>query len=161
MFGLRDEWRSMLPPAEVEAVAAASLTFEEFLARELDAGRLSLPLGALPGRALLHGHCHQKSFGAMPAVERVLRLVPELQVSVLESTCCGMAGSFGYEAEHYEMSMKIGELSVLPGMRAAAADTVLVADGTSCRHQVRDGAGREAVHVARVLARALGHHPAG
>jgi Fe-S oxidoreductase len=152
---MRDEWRSMLPAAEVEAVAAATLTFEEFLARELDAGRLSLPLRPRPGRALLHGHCHQKSYGAMPAVERVLRQVPGLEVSVLESTCCGMAGSFGYEAEHYELSMKIGELSVLPGVRAAATDTVLVADGTSCRHQVRDGAGREAVHVARVLAQAL------
>jgi Fe-S oxidoreductase len=155
VFGMRDEWRSMLPAAEVEAVAAATLTFEEFLARELDAGRLSLPLRPRPGRALLHGHCHQKSYGAMPAVERVLRQVPGLEVSVLESTCCGMAGSFGYEAEHYELSMKIGELSVLPGVRAAATDTVLVADGTSCRHQVRDGAGREAVHVARVLAQAL------
>ncbi|MFN7752249.1 MAG: FAD-binding and (Fe-S)-binding domain-containing protein [Pseudomonadota bacterium] len=155
IFGLRDEWRSMLPAAEVEAVAQASLTFEEVLARELDAGRLALPLAPMPGRALLHGHCHQKSFGAMPAVERVLRLVPELEVSVLESTCCGMAGSFGYEAEHYEMSMKIGELSVLPGVRKAAADTLLVADGTSCRHQVRDGADREAVHVARILERAL------
>jgi Fe-S oxidoreductase len=104
---------------------------------------------------VLHGHCHQKSFDVMPAVEQVLRLVPELSVETIESTCCGMSGSFGYEAEHYETSIKIGELSVLPKMRAAAQDAVLVADGTSCRHQIKDGAKREAVHVARVLQRAL------
>ena len=91
----------------------------------------------------------------MGAVEAALRLVPGLEVGTVAAGCCGMAGSFGYEAEHYEMSMKIGELSVLPGVRKAAADTLLVADGTSCRHQVRDGADREAVHVARILERAL------
>jgi Fe-S oxidoreductase len=92
----------------------------------------------------------------MPAVEQVLGLVPGLSVETIESTCCGMAGSFGYEVEHYDASMKIGELSVLPKVRAAAPDALLVADGTSCRHQIHDGTKREAVHVARVLERALG-----
>jgi FAD/FMN-containing dehydrogenase/Fe-S oxidoreductase len=156
LLGLRDEWQSMLPKAEAAPVGAAALLFEEFLARELSAGRLQLPLKAIEQtKAVLHGHCHQKAFDAMPAVEQVLKLVPGLSVETIEATCCGMAGSFGYEAEHYETSMKIGELSVLPKMRAAAGDALLVADGTSCRHQIRDGAQRGAVHVARVLERAL------
>jgi len=156
LLGLRDEWQSMLPKSEAGPVGAAAFLFEEFLANELSAGRLQLPLKAIEQtKAVLHGHCHQKSFDAMPAVERVLKLVPGLSVETIESTCCGMAGSFGYEAEHYETSMKIGELSVLPKMRAASQDALLVADGTSCRHQIRDGAQRGAVHVARVLERAL------
>jgi len=156
LFSLRDEWQSMLPKAEAAPAGAAAFLFEEFLASEQAAGRLQLPLKAIEQtKAVLHGHCHQKSFDAMPAVEQVLRLVPGLSVETIEATCCGMAGSFGYEAEHYDTSMKIGELSVLPKMRAAAKDALLVADGTSCRHQIRDGARREAVHVARVLERAL------
>jgi len=156
LLGLRDEWQSMLPKAEAGPVGAASFLFEEFLARELSAGRLQLPLKAIEQtKVVLHGHCHQKAFDVMPAVEQVLKLVPGLSVETIEATCCGMAGSFGYEAEHYDTSIKIGELSVLPKMRAAAKDALLVADGTSCRHQIRDGARREAVHVARVLERAL------
>jgi Fe-S oxidoreductase len=106
-------------------------------------------------KALLHGHCHQKAFGAMPAVERALRLVPGLEVETIESSCCGMAGAFGYEARHYDVSMKMAEASLLPKVRAADGGTLVVADGTSCRHQIADGAGREAIHVARVLERAL------
>jgi len=156
LLGLRDEWLSMLPRAEAAPIAANAFLFEEFLAREQAAGRLALKLQPIEQKkAVLHGHCHQKAFDVMPGVEQVLKLVPGLAVETIESTCCGMAGSFGYEAEHYDMSMKIGELSVLPKMRAAAADAVLVADGTSCRHQIHDGAKRDAVHVARVLERAL------
>jgi Fe-S oxidoreductase len=91
----------------------------------------------------------------MPAVQRALSLVPELKVETIESSCCGMAGNFGYEADHYAVSMKMAELSLLPKVRAAGEDTLLVADGTSCRHQIADGASRRAVHVAQVLARAL------
>jgi Fe-S oxidoreductase len=130
--------------------------FEEFIAREIDAGRFELDLQTLPQKkALLHGHCHQKAFGAMPAVERVLKLVPGLEVESIQSSCCGMAGSFGYDASHYEVSMKMGELSLLPKVRESSGDTLIVADGTSCRHQIHDGAAREAVHVARVLERAM------
>jgi Fe-S oxidoreductase len=85
----------------------------------------------------------------------VLSLVPELKVETIESSCCGMAGSFGYEAAHYEVSMRMAELALLPKVRAADSDALIVADGTSCRHQIADGAARRAVHVARVLARAL------
>jgi Fe-S oxidoreductase len=156
LLGLRDEFKSMLPGAETEALSGQALLFEEFLAREREAGRLALELKPLPEkRALLHGHCHQKAFGAMPAVQQVLSLVPELKVETIESSCCGMAGSFGYEAAHYEVSMRMAELALLPKVRAADSDALIVADGTSCRHQIEDGAARQAVHVARVLARAL------
>ena len=165
LYTLRDEFKSMLPGAESEALAARALLFEEFLAAEHQAGRLNLKLQALPQKkALLHGHCHQKAFDAMSAVERVLGLVPELKVKTLESSCCGMAGAFGYEAVHYDVSMKMAEAALLPAVRKADANTLLVADGTSCRHQIHDGlktgekrgtAEREAMHVAQVLARAL------
>ena len=91
----------------------------------------------------------------MGAVEKVLSIVPELDVEVVESSCCGMAGAFGYEAENYDVSMKMAELSLLPKVREADADTLIVADGTSCRHQIADGAARNAIHVARVLESAL------
>jgi Fe-S oxidoreductase len=156
LLTLRDEFRAVLPGAETAQLAGHALLLEEFLARECDAGRLKLKLNALPqAKALLHGHCHQKAFGAMPAVERALRLVPGLEVETIESSCCGMAGAFGYEARHYDVSMKMAEASLLPKVRAADGGTLVVADGTSCRHQIADGAGREAIHVARVLERAL------
>jgi Fe-S oxidoreductase len=153
LFTLRDEYRVMLPGTE--ALARNSLLFEEFLANEASAGRLKLNLKAVASKALLHGHCHQKAFATMGAVERALRLVPQLDVRTIESSCCGMAGSFGYEAEHYEVSMEMGEASLLPAVREASAGTLIVADGTSCRHQIEHGAKRQALHVARVLERAL------
>jgi len=156
LLTLRDEARAVLPGPETEAVAARAVLLEEFLAAERGAGRLDLPLGPVRWRkALLHGHCHQKALGAFGAVEQVLRLVPGLEVSTITASCCGMGGAFGYHAEHHELSIKIGEGGVLPAVRAAGADTVLVADGTSCRHQIRDGAARGAVHCAEVLRQAL------
>ena len=146
----------MFPAAELGAVPAQAMLFEEFLAREHAAGHLSLPLADQGGRkAWLHGHCHQKAFGLMGDVERVLKLVPGLQVETITSSCCGMAGDFGYHAEHYDVSMKMAEAALLPKVRATDARDWIVADGTSCRHQIKDGAGREALHVARVLAQAL------
>jgi len=156
LFGLRDEFLSMFPGGETGKLAMNAFLFEEFIAREVEAGRFKLDLRALPQKkALLHGHCHQKAFAVMPAVVRVLKFVPGLEVEVIEASCCGMAGSFGFDAEHYEVSMKMAELSLLPKVREADAGTLLVADGTSCRHQIHDGAGREAIHVARVLQAAL------
>ncbi|MGE5242391.1 MAG: FAD-binding and (Fe-S)-binding domain-containing protein, partial [Bacteroidota bacterium] len=153
---LRDEFKVLRLGVEADRLAAQAWLFEEFLAREQEAGRLQLnlrPLGAT--RALLHGHCHQKAFGTMASVQQVLRLVPGLEVQTIESGCCGMAGAFGYQAGHYDMSVKMGELNLLPAVRAADADTLIVADGTSCRQQIRDGAARHALHVARVLHQAL------
>ncbi|MEO8143557.1 MAG: FAD-linked oxidase C-terminal domain-containing protein, partial [Betaproteobacteria bacterium] len=153
LLTLRDEYGVLLPGSE--ALAKNAFLFEEFLAIESTAGRLDLKLRPLANNALLHGHCHQKAFAVMGAVEQVLRLVPGLNVRTIESSCCGMAGSFGYEAEHYDISMKMGEASLLPAVRHASADTLIVADGTSCRHQIEHGAKREALHVARILERAL------
>ena len=156
LLGLRDEFLSMAPGVASAELAMNAFLLEEFLAREHDAGRLNLRLAPLPEKkALLHGHCHQKAFDAMPAVRKTLGLVPGLEVEVIESSCCGMAGAFGYEAAHYDVSMKMAELALLPRVRKAAAGELIVADGTSCRHQIRDGSGRQAIHVARVLERAL------
>ncbi|MDF2780954.1 MAG: lactate dehydrogenase, partial [Geminicoccaceae bacterium] len=156
LLTLRDEYLAMRPGPETEAVAARALLLEEFLWQEQAAGRLRLPLKA-PGwrRALLHGHCHQKAFDAMAATEACLGLLPGLAVETVASSCCGMAGAFGYEARHYAVSQQMAELSLLPAVRAAAPDTVVVADGTSCRHQIQDGTGRRALHAAELLQAAL------
>ena len=156
LLTLRDEWQSMFAKDTVAAFAEHALLFEEFLMRESELGRLQLPFVDSTGkRVLLHGHCHQKAFNAMSSVERALRLVPGLAVEQIVSSCCGMAGAFGYEAEHFDISMRMAEASLLPSVRAAAVDTTIVADGTSCRHQIHDGAGRGALHVAQVLRGAL------
>ena len=156
LLTLRDELPALLKGEAASQIAAQALLLEEFLAREHIAGSLKLPLGALPQKALLHGHCHQKSFGAMGAVESVLKLIPELNVETIESSCCGMAGSFGYNKDTIDVSLKMGELSLLPAVRKADEKTIIVADGTSCRHQIHDGAARDALHVARVLAMSVG-----
>ena len=155
LYTLKDEFTALLPGETSRALAAQAMLFEEFLAREQDAGELQLPLKPVASEALLHGHCHQKAFGAMGVVERALRLVPGLRVKTVESSCCGMAGSFGYEAEHYEISIRMAEADLLPAVREASPDAIVVADGTSCRHQISDGTGREVRHVVRVLEAAL------
>ncbi len=155
LFTLRDEFLGLLPGEDAKALAAHARLFEEFVAEEGAAGRFKLAPGRdAPAKVLLHGHCHQKAFNAVGASVAALKSVPGIAVETFDSTCCGMAGAFGYEAEHHEISLKIGELGVLPRMRAADAGTVLAAAGTSCRHQIRDGTGREALHVARILDRA-------
>jgi Fe-S oxidoreductase len=155
LLTLRDEFTAMKPGPETDRLAANALLFEEFLAREHAEGRLALDLVPIAAKALVHGHCHQKAFAAMNAVESTLRLIPELEIGVIDSSCCGMAGAFGYEVEHHAVSMAMAELDLLPAVRSAGPDTLLVADGTSCRHQIQDGAGRQALHVARVLEMAL------
>ena len=152
LLTFRDELPALFKGETADALAANALLFEEFIAREHKQGRLNLRLGPLPKKALLHGHCHQKAFDAMGAVESTLRLIPQLSVETIELSCCGMAGSFGYDATTIDVSRKMGELSLLPAVRRADADALIVADGTSCRHQIYDGSEREAAHVARVLA---------
>jgi Fe-S oxidoreductase len=159
LLTLRDELLSLRQDDAAKAVSRHALLFEEFLALEAKAGRLRLPLGQLAATALVHGHCHQKSFDAFRPVEQVLRLVPELKVEIIESGCCGMAGAFGYGAETFEASIEMAELSLLPAVRRADASTLIVADGTSCRHQIADGAKRSALHVAQVLAMSLDRAP--
>ncbi|MEA2974529.1 MAG: hypothetical protein QOF19_49 [Alphaproteobacteria bacterium] len=156
LLTFRDELPALIPGETTRRLAAHSFLFEEFLVREAEAGRLNLPLAPIGERVLLHGHCHQKAFGAMSAVEAALKLVPGLAVETVDSSCCGMAGAFGYGADTIDVSLAMGELSLLPAVRQAAPDTIIVADGTSCRQQIRDGADREAIHVARVLAASVG-----
>jgi Fe-S oxidoreductase len=152
LLTLRDEFLALLPGEETARAARAALTFEEFLGQERAAGRLRLPLHSLPqSRAVLHGHCHQKAFGLLGGVTAALQMVPGLEVETLGGSCCGMAGAFGYEARHHDVSMRMAERTLLPAVRRAPPDTLLVADGFSCQHQIQDGSGRTAVHVARVL----------
>ena len=156
LLTLRDEFKSMLPGSDSNALSDCALLLEEFLAQQHQAGKLKLNLKPLSARrALVHGHCHQKAFGTMAAMQQTLALIPELEVEVIDSGCCGMAGAFGYEANHYEVSMKMAELDLLPAVRQADADTLLIANGTSCRHQIFDGAKRGSQHIACVLRDAL------
>jgi FAD/FMN-containing dehydrogenase/Fe-S oxidoreductase len=150
LLTLRDELLTMGLGDDARTVSGQALMLEEFLAREAKAGRFTPPLKAAMRPMLVHGHCHQKAFGVVQPVLEVLRFIPGAQASLIESSCCGMAGSFGYEAEHHAVSMQMAEMSLLPAVRASP-DALIVADGTSCRHQIADGAGREAWHVARVL----------
>ncbi|MDO9358748.1 MAG: FAD-linked oxidase C-terminal domain-containing protein, partial [Polaromonas sp.] len=157
LLTLRDETLVMGLGSAAQVISEQALLFEEFLAREAAAGKLDDLKGRLHPVAqpiLLHGHCHQKAFGAVSPIMDVLRLIPDAKPELIESSCCGMAGSFGYEASHYEASMQMAELSLLPAVRRQP-DAIVVADGTSCRHQIRDGAQREAVHVAVLMAQQL------
>jgi len=155
LLTLRDEFVALVADDDARILAAHALLFEEFVARELDEGRWGPPLDALDARAVVHGHCHQKAFGAMPAVMRALRAIPGLQSTAIESSCCGMAGTFGYESEHYDVSMHMAEHDLLPAVRATGHDTLVIADGMSCKHQIAHGTARRPLHVAEVYARAL------
>ncbi|MSO84462.1 MAG: FAD-binding oxidoreductase [Rhodospirillales bacterium] len=155
LLGLRDEIPILLPGDEAKALANQAVLFEEFLAAEAESAQLDLPLKPLAQRALLHPHCHQKAFGVVGAVERTLRLVPDLDVETIEAGCCGMAGAFGFGADTFDVSMRMAGEALLPVLARAGPDILVVANGTSCRHQIADGSGRSAVHVARVLEQAL------
>ncbi len=151
LLTLRDEFRSLLPGHETEALAGRALLLSEFLARE----KRSLPLSGVGTAARVHGHCHQKAFGAFPATLAMLRQVPGLETEPIASSCCGMAGAFGYQRETEAASRAMAERDLIPAVLAADAGDIIVADGFSCRHQIRDLSGREAVHSVRVLDRAL------
>ncbi|MCU0868703.1 MAG: FAD-binding oxidoreductase, partial [Burkholderiales bacterium] len=141
-------------------VGAGTVAFETFAVREAKAGRFAPPLHAVGAPILVHGHCHQKAFGIAPDVLAALALIPGAAPAMIESSCCGMAGSFGLEAEHRAVSLQMAELALLPAVRAAPVDAIVVADGTSCRSRIGEGAGRDAVHAVRVFERALGERPA-
>ena len=156
LLTLRDEYLVLFPGQESEQLAQNSFMLEEFLSNQLDAGKLNLKLRALETkRALLHGHCHQKAFAVLSPVQRILALIPDLDVETIDSSCCGMAGSFGYEKEHYAASMSMGSLSLFPAIKNEGPDALIIADGTSCRGQIEHGTGRTPLHVARVLQMAL------
>ncbi len=159
LFSFRDEVPAMIKGDAARDVAKHARLFEEFISDEIAAGRFKVDLNPLRETILLHGHCHQKSFGAMGAVEKALRLIPDLKLETIESSCCGMAGSFGYQAETYQTSIAMAEQSLLPAVRKAPNDAIVVADGTSCRHQIADGSSKTAVHVAVLLAKTLKPRP--
>jgi Fe-S oxidoreductase len=152
LLTLRDEFPALLPGPHTAQLAERALLLSEFLDRE----QPPIDLAALPARAHVHGHCNQKAFGAFPASLATLRRVPGLDVTPIASSCCGMAGVFGYQAETQDASIAMAEASLLPAIRAAAPEDLIVADGTSCRHQIRDLTGRVALHSVQVLARAIG-----
>jgi Fe-S oxidoreductase len=154
LLTLRDEALVMGLGEPAQIVSAQALLFEEFIAREVRAGRFALTLRPAGAPILVHAHCHQKAFGAVSPILDVLKLIPDARPELIESSCCGMAGSFGYEARHEKVSRDMAEAALLPAIRKQA-DAIVVADGTSCRHQIADGANRDAIHVARLLDKLL------
>ncbi len=150
LFTLRDEALSIGLGESAQVVSKHAQLLEEFLAAEHKAGHFTTRFQESAQPILVHGHCHQKAFAAVSPALELLKLIPNANPQLIESSCCGMAGSFGYEVEHIEASKQMAELSLLPGIRKEP-NAIVVADGTSCRHQIADGASREAMHIARVL----------
>jgi Fe-S oxidoreductase len=149
---LRDDYPDLLGTKEAQRLAARVLSLEEYLCRRLDAGAWRPRFSNKPGSVLLHGHCHQKSLvGSEPSM-RLLKMPPGFTAEEVDSGCCGMAGAFGYEKEHYEISLQVGERRLFPAIRNSPADALIVASGTSCRQQILHATGRKALHMAEVLA---------
>ena len=156
LLTLRDEFLALLPGEDASLLAAHAYLFEEFIEKEISEKRLSPKFKPANGlKVMVHGHCHQKAARAMGPVESILRRIPGLEIEIIESSCCGMAGHFGYQAETVEISKAMGELSLLPAVRSATPETRIVADGTSCRHQIADSSTRQAEHIAVILAEHL------
>ena len=159
ILSFRDEYPDLADDNQLEAARELSrhvYLVEEFLAREIEQGRVNRVQFTKEARTVkVHGHCQQKSIASVAPTVQVLSMPENYRVETIPSGCCGMAGSFGYEKEHYEVSMKVGELVLLPAVRAAAEDTIIAAPGTSCRHQIKDGTGRRALHPVEVLYDAL------
>ena len=159
ILGFRDEYPDLVPEPladQAKKLAGNTLLIDEFLAREIDCGRVTPATFTTDATSiLLHGHCHQKALASLKPTRQLLSLPVNYSVEVIPSGCCGMAGSFGYEREHFDVSMAIGELVLFPVVRAAAANTVLAAPGTSCRHQIKDGTGRVALHPVEILRAAI------
>jgi Fe-S oxidoreductase len=155
----RDEYPDLVPDdlkADARRIAEHTYLLEEWVAHEADAGRIQPDQFTTKSRTVkLHGHCHQKALSLISRAVDALSIPANYTVELIPSGCCGMAGSFGYEAEHYDLSMQIGELVLFPAVRSTGADVLLAAPGTSCRHQIKDGTGRIALHPAEILFDAL------
>ncbi|MGA9434936.1 MAG: FAD-linked oxidase C-terminal domain-containing protein [Roseobacter sp.] len=155
LLTLRDEIPGLLPGKDAERVAEKAMMLEEYIAAQFDNPDFKMPLKSPAKKVLLHGHCHQKALGVMSSIEKTLSQLPDTEVEVVETSCCGMAGSFGYGTDTHEISRKMAEADLAPAVRKADEDTLIVADGTSCRHQIADTTDRKPIHVARLLERAL------
>lgn len=155
LLTLRDEIPALLPGEDSDKLADKALMFEEYIAKQLEQSGFDLNLKSNGKKILLHGHCHQKAFGIMSDIEKTLSLIPDTQVETIETSCCGMAGSFGYGVETHEISMQMAEQNLLPAIREDNTNMMVVADGTSCRHQIKEAVNKQALHVARILELAL------
>ncbi|KQS24793.1 FAD-binding and (Fe-S)-binding domain-containing protein [Dyadobacter sp. Leaf189] len=159
ILSFRDEYIDLVPEEErsnAQRIAENALLFEEFIAREVDAKRINKAVFTQKKQLIkLHGHCHQKALSTLTASKKMLSLPENFQTQLIPSGCCGMAGSFGYEEEHYDVSMQIGELVLFPTVRQQPDDVIIAASGTSCRHQIKDGTGRKAKHPIEILWEAL------
>lgn len=156
MVMLVKEYPVLVPGTDAESIAALSCCIEDFLVEEYEAGRLQLQFDGEPRQILLHGHCQQKANFDIENTRRMLEMIPNTTVEDSQSTCCGMAGAFGYETEHYEISIQIAELGLAPRVREASPETIICATGTSCREQIGDTTGRPALHPIEVFRQALG-----
>ncbi|MFC5409764.1 FAD-binding and (Fe-S)-binding domain-containing protein [Larkinella bovis] len=159
ILGFRDEYADLVPAslkADAQHLAKHALLLDEFIAREIDSGRITKTAFTTEKRLIkLHGHCHQKALASLVPTKKMLSLPENYEVQLIPSGCCGMAGSFGYEKEHYELSMQVGELVLFPTVRRQPDEVLIAAPGTSCRHQIKDGTGRIAKHPAEILFEAL------
>jgi Fe-S oxidoreductase len=159
ILSFRDEYPELVPDVWKEAakkLANNALMFDEFIVREVNKGLISPEqFTSEPKIIKLHGHCHQKSLATTASTRQILSLPVNYKVDEIPSGCCGMAGSFGYEKKHYELSMKIGEMVLFPAVRKAPDDVIVAAPGTSCREQISHGTGKKAVHPVEVLYDAL------
>ncbi len=155
LLTLRDEIPALLPGEETALLARHARMLEEYIADQDDNPDFQLSLKSPALKVLLHGHCHQKAMGVVSAIEKTLSRLPDTEVELIETSCCGMAGAFGYGVETHEISRRMAEADLAPAVRQAHADTLIVADGTSCRHQVADTTDRKPIHVARLLEMAL------
>jgi Fe-S oxidoreductase len=156
---LRDEYLELVPKellASAKEIATRSFLFEEWFAGEVNKGKIKEDSFALKAQEVyIHGHCYHKSLSSTNFIKQSLGIVPGYKISEIPSGCCGMAGAFGYEKEHYDVSMKIGNLVLFPAVQNTNADSIVAASGTSCRHQIKDGTGRKAKHTAEILFDAL------
>jgi Fe-S oxidoreductase len=159
LLTFRDEYLDLVPASlrkDAQKLAQNALLFDEFIAREIDAKNISSNQFTAHSQLIkLHGHCHQKALGSLTPTKKMLSLPQNYQVQLIPSGCCGMAGSFGYETEHYELSMQVGELVLFPTVRQQPEDVLIAAPGTSCRHQIKDGTGKKALHPIEILWNAL------
>jgi Fe-S oxidoreductase len=159
ILSFRDEYPDLLRGEEKETakrIGSSTYMIEEFLAKELDAGRIDTKLFKEQKKVIkLHGHCQQKALSSLTPVKKILTTLGSNEVHMIPSGCCGMAGSFGYEKEHFDLSMQIGELVLFPAVRKQPGDVIIAAAGVSCRHQIKDGTGRRALHPVEVLWSAL------
>ena len=159
ILGFRDEYADLMPPelkAAAQHLAQNALLVDEFIVQEIDKGNITKTAFTSEKRLIkLHGHCHQKALASQVPTKKMLSLPENYEVQLIPSGCCGMAGSFGYEKEHYALSMQVGELVLFPTVREQPAEVLIAAPGTSCRHQIKDGTGRLAKHPAEILFDAL------